>query len=89
MSCDTCPRLGEVWLQWLVKIWVGSGHPQALHRPGGGGGCSSFIECLGKRKLWVQNACSVTPEVDRKKKKRGFLKFFNALNFALDLVLDP
>ena len=26
-------------------IWVGSGHPQPLHRPGG---CSPFIECLGK-----------------------------------------
>ena len=65
------------------KIWVGSGHLQPLHHPGG---CSSFIECLGKRKLWVQNACSVTPEVGwKKKKKQGFLKFFN----ALDLVLDP
>ena len=45
------------------EIWVGSGHPQPINHPGV---CSSFIECLGKSQLWVQNACSVTPEVDRK-----------------------
>ena len=45
------------------EIWVGSGHPQPLHHPGG---CSSFIQCLDKEQLWVQNACPITPEVDRK-----------------------
>ena len=44
------------------------------------GGCSSFIERLGKKQLWVQNA---------RQEKRGFLMIFNALNLALDLVLDP
>ena len=58
----TLPRLGEVWLQWLVK-YGGVGPSTTPPLPGG---CSSFIECLGKKQLWVQNACSVTPEVDRK-----------------------
>ena len=47
------------------EVWVGWCYPQPLHCPGGGG-CSSFIERLGKKQLWVQNARSVTPEVDRK-----------------------
>ena len=40
MSHDNGPRLGEACV-----IWVGSGDPQPLHHPGG---CSPFIECLGK-----------------------------------------
>ena len=78
MSCDTGPRLGKVWLQWLVRYRWG----QAIQNPSttlGGGGCSSFIECLGKRKLWVQNACSVTPEVDRKKKETRVSKVFQCI----------
>ena len=35
----------------LVQDWWRCGYS--------GLGCSSFIECLGKRQLWVQHACSV------------------------------
>ena len=63
MSCDTVPNTGGGVATVACEIGVGSGHPQPLHHPGG---CSSFIECLAKKQLWVQNACPVTPEVDRK-----------------------
>ena len=49
-------------LECSCEKWVGFNHPQPLHRPGG---CSLFIKYFGKSILWVQNACSVTPEVGR------------------------
>ena len=69
-------------------IWMGSVHPQPLHHPGG---CSPFIKCLGKKQMWVQNVCSVTPEVDRKyagnTKKRWFLKVLNALSYINRVII--
>ena len=69
------PKTGGVATVAYV-IWVGSGHPQPLHHPRR---VQSFIKCLGKRQLWVQNACSVTPEVDRKYDETRVSKVFNAL----------
>ena len=44
MSCYTGPRLGEVWLQWLVKY----GGVWPFTTPAPPWGCSFFMECLGK-----------------------------------------
>ena len=49
-----CSKTGGGVATVACVIWVGSVHPQPLHHPGG---CSPFIECLGKRQMWVQNAC--------------------------------
>ena len=49
----------------LFQDWGRCGYG-GLCNTGGVRPSSPFIECLGKRQLWVQNACSVTPEVDRK-----------------------
>ena len=72
-ECDTVPRLGEVWVQWLVKYERG----RAIYNPSTSlGGCSSSIECLVKKQLWVHNAYFVTPEVGQNKEETRVPKGF-------------
>ena len=73
MSCDTSPRLGEVWLQWLVRYGWG----QAIHNPSTTlGGARMFGQgtIVGSKCLFCYTGSR--PEVGRKKEETRVSKIF-------------